>query len=308
VTQIHQPHDGLFRAALSDIRVVQEFVTCYFPSHLRNAFNLDTLKLQPQSYIDGQLKRTQSDVLYQAEIQEEQGYLYLLLEHWSTPKPLIPFYVHKYNIKIWDAYLKQNPNSKKLPLIINMVFYNGKTPYTSSTDFKDLLNAPKELVEQVWGKPLTLIDVSTIPDETIRSYQWVGILTFFMKHIWARDFLPYLIQGMQTLRALEEMGATDYVQSLLHYVLSEAETDNPNDFVTIIKEGLSEPTRKEIMTIAEQYRHEGEYNLLLSLIQHKFRQVPESCRQKMASANTDTLLKWAKRVLDAKNLEDIFVG
>src|SRR5262245_8435091 len=102
-TVIHKPHDGLFHAALNDIRIVREFLACYLPEHLLPAVDFDTLKLQPQSFIDSRLRRTQSDILYQAQINNETAYIYLLIEHWSRSKPLLPFTVHKYNVNIWDS-------------------------------------------------------------------------------------------------------------------------------------------------------------------------------------------------------------
>ena len=339
MTKIYQPHDKVFRAALSNIRVAREFLSYYLPQHLRNVFNLDTMVLQSQTFIDSQLQRTQSDVLYQAQINDnEKAYIYFLLEHWSTPKPLTPFYVQKYNINILDAYLKQNPDAKKLPLIVNLVFFNGKTPYTFSTDFKDLLDAPKELVDQIWNKPLTLIDVSTIPDEIVKTHLWVGILTFFMKHIWARDFLPYLKKVAQELLALERMGAGDYVLSLLNYAFDKGETSNVDEFVDIVKQTLSDTTGEEIMTMAQQLlergmqqgiqqgvqqgmqqgmqqgiqqgmqqgMQQGECALLLRLLQRKFHNIPEPYLERMAKADAGTLLEWGERILDAKDLDDVF--
>jgi predicted transposase/invertase (TIGR01784 family) len=87
VTPVYQPHDSIFRAALSDIRVAQEFLTCYLPEQLSSSIDFCTLKLQPDSYIDSQLKRSQSDVLYEAQINDKQGYVYLLFEHFSQSSP-----------------------------------------------------------------------------------------------------------------------------------------------------------------------------------------------------------------------------
>jgi hypothetical protein len=191
-----------------------------------------------------------------------------------------------------------------------------------------LFNAPKELVDAVWGKPLTLIDVHTVSDEILHTHTRAGILTFFMRHIWARDFLPHLKQVMQKLQALEQMGDTDFVLSLLHYALGKGETSDVNAFIDIVKQGLSDRAGEEIMTMAQQLlergkqygieqgmqqgikqgMQQGEYSLLLHLIEHKFHQeVPETYRKKMAEADAKTLLKWGKRVLDAKDLDDVFV-
>jgi hypothetical protein len=213
---------------------------------------------------------------------------------------------------------------------VNLVFYNGRTPFTGTIDFKDLFNASKELVDAVWGKPLTLIDVHTVSDEVMNAHERAGILTFFMKNIWTRDFLPYLKEIMQKLRTLEQQGDTDFVISLLHYALSKGETTNVDAFIEIVKQGLSETTGEEIMTMAQQLLERGKqygleqgikqgieqglqqglkqgaYSVLLRLIERKFHRVPEIYRKKMEKADAKTLLEWVDRVLDAEDLDDIF--
>ncbi|MFM8333692.1 MAG: DUF2887 domain-containing protein [Candidatus Methylumidiphilus sp.] len=53
-------------------------------------------------------------------------------------------------------------------------------------------------------------------------------------------------------------------------------------------------------------RVEGEAAVLLRQLERKFRPLPESARQRIASADAETLLLWAERVLDAGSLEDIW--
>lgn len=51
---------------------------------------------------------------------------------------------------------------------------------------------------------------------------------------------------------------------------------------------------------------QAEQHFLLSLLQYKFNSIPNNYRQRIEQANEETLLAWAKRVLDAKTLTDIF--
>ena len=51
---------------------------------------------------------------------------------------------------------------------------------------------------------------------------------------------------------------------------------------------------------------EGEAAMLLRLLERKFRPLPESARQRVAAADAETLLVWAERVLDAKNLDEVW--
>jgi predicted transposase YdaD len=53
-------------------------------------------------------------------------------------------------------------------------------------------------------------------------------------------------------------------------------------------------------------RVEGEAALLLRLLERKFSPLPESARQRVASADAETLLAWGERVLDANRLDEVW--
>lgn len=52
--------------------------------------------------------------------------------------------------------------------------------------------------------------------------------------------------------------------------------------------------------------HKGETILLVNLLNFKFKKIPKKYLQLIENANADSLLLWARRVLTAENLEDIF--
>ncbi len=56
----------------------------------------------------------------------------------------------------------------------------------------------------------------------------------------------------------------------------------------------------------EEGRVQGEAEVLLKLLQIKFGVVPDSYRQRIESADADTLLTWAERILTAETIEAIF--
>jgi predicted transposase/invertase (TIGR01784 family) len=53
-------------------------------------------------------------------------------------------------------------------------------------------------------------------------------------------------------------------------------------------------------------RVEGEATVVLRQMERKFRPLPESARQRVASADADTLLIWAERILDANSLDEVW--
>ncbi len=319
------PHDRVFRAGMGNVKVARDYFLKNLPKEILEVTDLSTLKLCSQTYVDEELKLSQSDVLYSVKIAKQAAYLYMLCEHQSKPDRLMPFRVVKYEINIWADHLKQF-GGHELPLIVTTVFYNGREPYTYSTDFKDLLNAPKELIEIVWRQPFKLIDAHDITDEEIRQYKWFGILAFFMGNVFAREFLPYLKQAMEILKEIEAENGKDYVVTLLNYVLTTAETGSIEGFVDTVKEGLSTDTGEKVMTIAEQLMErgkqqgiqqgmqqgmqQGEINgermLLKRQLEKRFGSVPSSYLEKIENADADSLLKIGDKIIEAKTLNEVF--
>ncbi len=145
--------------------------------------NLQTLKLSPNSYVDEILTAYSSDILYEVEQKDgKRAYLYLLIEHQSSIDPLMPFRVLNYMVQIWNDFIKQT-GSYKLPVIYQLVFYHGKTPYNGSRNIFELIDAPLELIEKILFKNLHIVDMHDITDETLREHKWAGILEFVCKHI-----------------------------------------------------------------------------------------------------------------------------
>ena len=51
---------------------------------------------------------------------------------------------------------------------------------------------------------------------------------------------------------------------------------------------------------------EGEAAMLLRQLERKFRPLPESARQRVATADAETLLAWGERLLDANSLDEVW--
>ena len=85
------PHDRFFKAMMSKPKVAHEFFEQNLPSNIKAAINLATIQPQKESFIDDKLKLQITDLLYSAEFGDRLGYLYLLVEHQSTPDKLLEF-------------------------------------------------------------------------------------------------------------------------------------------------------------------------------------------------------------------------
>lgn len=249
-------HDNFFRTVMKNHRVAREFLTIHLPEELRQVINFDNLIFQPRSFIDDVRKETVVDVLYKTKIETHDAYLYLLLEHQSTPDKLMPFRILKYICNIIAHHLEVT-NQNTIPLIYPMVVYHAERPYPFSTDINDLVDAPPDLVKRYFLKPFQLIDLAKIEDQELKNHAWAGAMEFALKHIFARDIFPYLRDITELLHRIDQSGGRDYISIVLQYVLERAELKDKEAFFTLINTKISSEVGENIMTIAEQLRTEG---------------------------------------------------
>ena len=85
--EIHHPHDLMVRAVLSDLVEATSFLQRHLPQEVSQALNWSTLTLLEGSFVDEDLRASEADFLYEIErlSGEESVWIYVLLEHQSTP-------------------------------------------------------------------------------------------------------------------------------------------------------------------------------------------------------------------------------
>lgn len=254
---VSNAHDNFFRTAMANKKVAKDFLKAHLPEDIRRVIDLDNLNFQPRSHIDDIRKETIVDILYKTKIADREGYVYLLLEHQSRPDELMPFRILKYICNIISQDLEQT-RKKTIPLIYPMVIYHAERPYPYSTDIRDLVDAPKELVDRYFLKPFHLIDLAKIDDQELKRHAWAGALEFALKHIFARDILPYLEDIAQLLHRIDQSGGRDYILIVLQYILERGQVADVHSFFDLINNKVSPDVKENFMTLAEKLELRGE--------------------------------------------------
>ncbi len=255
--KLNNPHDKYFRASMSDPRVAKSFLQAHLPEKILSEINFDSLHVESGHHVDQRLSETITDMLYRVQFGKGEGYVCILVEHQSTVDPLMPFRILSYVIDIMHGYVEQNPRAD-LPLVIPLVFYSGKAPYTGSTDIFTLFGDLEPLAREIFLKPFHLIDLTQIPDETLRQHTWAAVMELVQKHIWAKNFLSALKVLAPLLRDLAERNGEDYIYKTLRYICNTAQLDDPAAFVRIIEHEISPKVGEEAkMTLAQIWEEQG---------------------------------------------------
>ena len=99
----------------------------HLPEAIRRELRWSSLKWQSASFIDDRLRDSESDLLYEIKRKADgaPAWLYLLLEHQSTPDAWLRLRLLKYSIRIWERDRQRHPDEEQLRPIVPVVLYQG---------------------------------------------------------------------------------------------------------------------------------------------------------------------------------------
>jgi len=249
--QIHNPHDAIFKKFFSNIEIAKDFIEAYLPEQLKQNCNFATLKIEAGSFVDEDLKQHHSDILYSLKIGGIKGYVYINVEHQSTPQEFMSFRMLRYKLAIMKQHLDQG--NKKLPAVIPMFFYHGKqSPYPYSLKIIDCFE-DKEFAKNYFFKDPFLVDISLTPDEEIYKHKKLGLLEMVQKHIFTRDLVSIAKDIVKLVKSTQP--GHELFSSLVYYSLIQGDTPDVNKVIETLK--TIENYREDVMNAAQQLKQQG---------------------------------------------------
>ena len=114
--KIQNPHDRFFKETFGKVEVAKDFLNNYLPENIIKVIDVDTLEPQKDSFINEELHEGFSDLLFKANINNREGYIYFLFEHKSYTSKDIAFQLLKYMVEIWETKSKKE-KADELPVI-----------------------------------------------------------------------------------------------------------------------------------------------------------------------------------------------
>ncbi len=259
--KILSPHDRLFKKSLEHPQAAEHFIKHYLPKDILPLIKLNTLALQPMTFIENDLTSSACDVIFRLEtIHEEKAYLYFLVEHQRKPDKGMAFRLLKYMIRLMD-YHQRHTKVQTLPLVIPLVIYNGETRYPYSLDLFDLFDASlREKAKNTLFNPYPLVDLSQYHTDKIQENPWIAALFNALKYGAMKNISPQgLIEHLR--RPLINLAAGKdllYIETVIYYLNEvqpqEAQEALWNELQTTLQPILGE---NYMTSIAEALRQEG---------------------------------------------------
>src|SRR6185369_5813814 len=166
-------HDALFKATFSRIEHAVSELRQILPPEVAARVDWATLALAPGSFIDEVLQWSSSDLLFTASLDGREGLIYVLFEHQSTVDPLMVYRTLRYAVRIWDAWLANHQDAKRIPPILPVILHHSAAGWTAPTRFEDVLDVDGEtlaaLGDLVPRFRIVLDDISLATDESLKA-------------------------------------------------------------------------------------------------------------------------------------------
>lgn len=258
MAQTHHPHDKLFKAAFANRQVALDYIRNFLPPPLVARLNLDTLTLDPTSYVSPKLKTYYSDMVYRCAYGEKEEVLItLLFEHKVKPPARPHLQLLRYLVEVWEQTPKKQ---KKLLPVIPIVVYHGKTAWKQKP-LSSYFSGIDELTSAyVPDFEYLLTDLRQWSDDTLLTLQAGLLRNVFMlfKHHgdtgYIRQNLPNLF--WQTTHLIEDQRARNLIYAMLVYIAETTEIEE-RDFIQLI-EKTSQEINQTGMTLYENILKKGE--------------------------------------------------
>ena len=121
VVSIPNPHDSLVQTVFSDLENAAGELRSVLPAAVVDKLNWTTLKLEPGTFVDPELRDRHTDLLYSVELKgspkpgsgkhssARRVFLYVLLEHQSSADRWMLLRLLRYMLRIWEWFLTNTP-------------------------------------------------------------------------------------------------------------------------------------------------------------------------------------------------------
>jgi len=313
------PHDALFKAIFSQVEHAAGELSCVLPPELAARIDFSTLTLLPASFVDEALGSSHADLVYSARIDGREALLHLLFEHQSTVDEWMAFRLLRYMVRLWETYLKEKPDARRLPIILPVVLHHSEAGWTAATQFERLLDADEPMLEVVgpyvprFG--FVLDDLGAVGEDAIRGRAMSALGRIALVCLLQARRPNDLLEALRRITplVLDVWGAPNgraALASVWRYILLVSERMPTTDVARRIAGVLGEAARRDVMTAGEMLEQQGMMKayreMLMELVRERFGSFPATQMARIDDAELDDLKRWAKRVLRAPTVEAVF--
>lgn len=168
--------DNMFKSLFTDTDLFYMLLKDFIKEDWVDIVEKSNLELVSSSFVDSIETNRESDIIYKVKLEDEEIFVFILLEHQSKVNYLMIFRVLEYMVKLWRKYIDDNKKislnkSFLLPPIYPIIFYDGSNEWTAVKNFQEKVKDAKSFKEYLPDFKYDIISLRDISYEELQNHK-----------------------------------------------------------------------------------------------------------------------------------------
>ena len=250
-------HDRVFKDLITNRDFAVSFLKQYMPTELANLIDWVSVKLDSanvehfrQQQKENIKQKEQSDLTFLFSFKDgKHGAVFVHIESQTGDDGTIVIRTRHYQTSYLLDYMKRNKTVKDLPLVVSIIYYANKKPFSHSLNIDDYF-ANKELAKK-YAFTTQFIDLNRFSDEEIVQHGFIAGYELILKAIREKNIDGKLEMAVNQIEAYDQIVRQVLIKYMSNY--SDMETDEFYGKIINSKPNLE----SDVMTVAEQWEKRG---------------------------------------------------
>ena len=250
-------HDAVFKDLITNRDFAVSFLKQYMPSELVSLIDWESVKLDAANveHLRQQQKanfkqKEQSDLTFLFKFKDgKHGAVFVHIESQTTDDGTIVIRVRHYQTAYLLDYMKRHKTTKNLPLVVSIIYYANKKPFSHSLDINAYFANPT--LAEKYAFTTQFVDLNRFSDEEILNHGLIAGYELILKAIREKDIDGKLQIAINQIEAYDNIARQVLIKYMSYY--SDLETDAFYGKIIDNKPDL----KGDVMTVAEQLKQQG---------------------------------------------------
>lgn len=203
----------------------------FFPEEILGIIDIDSVQARKDSFIEEELNDAYANLLFSAQLNNEESYFYFLFEHKSSKKKSIAFDLLHYMQQIWKTLIKKE-KMMEVPHIIPILFYHGESEWSDVRTIGDWTKGyhqfPEKIQQYSPNFDFIMVDMSPKAGMEIAGDPKLRAYLELSRHIFIEDKEMFY----EVIRLIEKLLINDnrkYLLTVFTYVFSARKDVRPKE-------------------------------------------------------------------------------
>ena len=250
-------HDRLFKDLLNDRKFAVSFLKQYLPIELGALVNWNSVKLNSanvehvrQQHKTNHKQKEASDLAFHFSFKDgRNGACFVHIEFQTTDDKTIIVRTRHYQTSYLLDFIKRNKKSKKLPLVVSIIYYANAKPFSHSLDIYDHFENSELAREHAFTT--RFIDLSKLTDKELLKHGYIAGLECILKCVAEKNVDAKLEIISHAIKSYDSFAR----QTLIRYLANHSGMEKQTVSDRMIK---TQPTlENDMKTVAQQWIDEG---------------------------------------------------